>query len=122
MVLKVDIDHTPIELSVVKAIAEDPRLTALVDELFFEFHFWFDGLDFGWGGGAPAVPAAPSVQRRIIGRGHGRGLAARTATDARRLDETRAESDALRLNRTVDDALRLMRKLRERGVRAHFWI
>jgi hypothetical protein len=27
-----------------------------------------------------------------------------------------------RWNHTVDDALLLMRRLRERGVRAHFWI
>lgn len=48
VVLKVDIDNNPIELSIVEAIAASPTLAALVDELFFEFHFEFDGLNFGW--------------------------------------------------------------------------
>ena len=30
-------------------IKDKPELTALVDELYFEYHFWFDDLDFGWG-------------------------------------------------------------------------
>ena len=53
---------------------------ALVDELFFEAHFYFDGINFGWG--------ALGADRR----------------------------------HTVDEALALMRTLRERGIRSHFWI
>ena len=75
--VKLDIDNSAIEHSIIKAILEDPSVTRLVDELFFEYHFEFDDVDFGW------------VE---TGKGH-----------------------------TVDDALALMRRLRERGVRAHFW-
>lgn len=78
VVVKVDIDHGP-EMQVVHALAKVPELTRLVDELFFEYHFDFDGIDFGWG---------------------------------KDIDRTA----------TVDDALALMRKLREQGVRSHFWI
>lgn len=48
VVVKVDIDNGP-ELQVVHALAELPELTALVDELFFEDHYYYDGHDFGWG-------------------------------------------------------------------------
>ena len=82
--LKVDIDGGD-ELGIVRRVAEDPRLYSLVDELFFEYHFYFDGLNFGW-----------------LTHKNGANYA--------------------RWNHTVDDALRLMRRLRERGVRAHFWI
>lgn len=34
---------------VMRALAELPELTRLVDEVFFEDHFYFDGRDFGWG-------------------------------------------------------------------------
>lgn len=79
VVLKLDIDHSPTELSIMHAIAADSRLLALVDELWFEYHFRFDhGVEFGW-------------------------------------KETH-------FNHTVDEALRLMHKLRSRGVRAHFWV
>ena len=47
--VKVDIDTMGVELTIVEALAERPELAALVDELFFEYHFHFDGLDFGWG-------------------------------------------------------------------------
>jgi hypothetical protein len=79
VVVKVDIDNGP-ELQVVHAIAKVPELSALVDELFFEAHFYFDGINFGWG--------ALGADRR----------------------------------HTVDEALALMRTLRERGIRSHFWI
>ena len=75
--LKVDIDNSPIELSIVERIADDPSLAILVDELFFEYHFKFDNLNFGWGKKIP---------------------------------------------HSVDDALKLMTKLRRRGIRAHFWV
>ena len=79
VVVKVDIDHGP-EMQVVHALAKVPELAVLVDELFFEAHFYFDGIEFGWG-----------------------------------------DLGADRRN-TVDDALALMRRLRERGIRSHFWI
>ena len=81
--LKVDIEgqNGAPELDIVRAIADTPALARLVDELFFEYHFWFDGVDFGWG-----------VMEK----------------------ESKAG--------TVDDALRLMHALRERGVRSHFWV
>lgn len=47
VVLKIDIDGGP-ELQIVEAIANRPELAAVVDELLFEYHFWFDGLHFGW--------------------------------------------------------------------------
>lgn len=72
------------ELEIVRAIAELPELTRLVDEIFFEYHFWFDGLGFGWG--------------------------------------VKDKADKLAKMGTVDDALKLMRSLREKGVRSHFWI
>ena len=46
--VKVDIDTPAAELAIVQALAEDPQLASLVDELYFEYHFYFDGLDFGW--------------------------------------------------------------------------
>eukprot|EP00908_Phaeocystis_cordata_P024093 Transcript_6568.p2 GENE.Transcript_6568~~Transcript_6568.p2 ORF type:complete len:407 (-),score=126.45 Transcript_6568:1540-2760(-) len=56
--VKVDIDYVPVEHKIVNDIKDKPELTALVDELYFEYHFWFDDLDFGWGsqtGGANYV-------------------------------------------------------------------
>ena len=79
VVVKLDIDHSPTELSIITAIASDRSLLDLVDEVFFEYHFVFDkGVEFGWRNS--------------------------------------------HYNHTVDDALRLMQKLRSLGVRAHFWI
>ncbi len=70
---------SPHRLSIVRTIANDDGLIALVDELFFEYHFVFDdGIEFGW-------------KKTHYGQ-------------------------------TVDEALALMRLLRARGVRAHFWI
>ena len=46
--VKVDIDYVPVEKAIVTGIARRPELTRLVDELFFEYHFNFDELDFGW--------------------------------------------------------------------------
>jgi len=77
VVVKVDIDGGP-ELNILEAIAARPELAELVDEIFFEYHFDFDGNFFGW---------APEIE-------HG----------------------------TVDDAIKLMSRLRERGIRSHFWI
>jgi len=86
VVLKVDIDGDP-ELELVSRVADDEGgIAALVDELYFEYHYYFDGLNFGW----------------LTHRG-GRNYAKWG-------------------NRTVDQALALMQRLRYRGVRAHFWV
>ena len=75
--VKIDIDTPSAELMIVEAIAEKPEIAALIDELFFEYHYYFDGINFGWG------------------------------------DNVMCD---------VDSALGLMRRLRELGIRAHFWI
>ena len=87
------------ELTIAEAIAERPDIAArraesdapvprrasrpgraqaaLIDELYFEYHFWLDGMeDLGW-----------------------------QAVDG-----------------DVDTAMGLMHRLRELGIRAHFWI
>ena len=76
VVVKVDIDTPAAELTIMEAIADRPEIAALVDEIFFEYHFYFDGRYIGW---------EP-------------------------------------VHNDVDDALRLMLRLRQAGVRAHFWI
>ena len=75
--VKVDIDTPNVELTIMEAIAERPKIAALIDELYYEYHYYIDGMNFGWG-------------RKVSG--------------------------------DVDTALGLMRRLRELGVRAHFWI
>ena len=91
VVLKVDVDGGP-ELAIVEAIASRPELAALVDEIFFEYHFWFDGL------------VGPGWRIRRPGtRGRHRLFEIET-------------------NATVDDALELMHRLRVLGIRSHFWI
>ena len=79
--VKIDIDHTETELSIVHAIANSASLSSLIDELFFEYHFTFDAYT--------VIAHAWNVH------------------DPRH---------------TVDHALRLLHKLRLRGIRAHFWI
>jgi len=79
--VKLDIDTPAIEQTIIATITQRPDLAALIDELFFEYHFHFDGLNFGWGAVKKAVPK-PSV----------------------------------------DAALATMHRLRELGIRAHFWI
>ena len=48
VVVKLDIDTPAIEQTIIAVLSQRPDLAALVDELFFEYHFDFDGLDFGW--------------------------------------------------------------------------
>ena len=80
------------ELEIVEAIAARDDLASLVDEIFFEYHFDFGGL------------AGPGwLIRRPGSRGRRRRFEIET-------------------NATVDDALALMRRLRERGIRSHFWV
>ena len=78
VVVKLDIDTPAIEQTIIATITQRPDLAALIDELFFEYHFHFDGLNFGWG----SLPESISV----------------------------------------DAALATMHRLRELGIRAHFWI
>lgn len=61
------------------------RPPAAPQQLYFEYHFYFDGLNFGW-----------------LTHKQGRNYQ--------------------KWNHTVDDALSLMRRLRQRGIRAHFWV
>ena len=49
VVVKLDIDTPAIEQTIIAVLAQRPDLAALIDELFFEYHFDFDGFDFGWG-------------------------------------------------------------------------
>jgi FkbM family methyltransferase len=77
--VKLDIDTPAIEQTIIGTLTQRPDLAALIDELFFEYHFHFDAnIDFGWGD----VPESISV----------------------------------------DAALATMHRLRELGIRAHFWI
>lgn len=75
--VKLDIDTPAIEQTIIGALTQRPDLASLIDELFFEYHFYFDGLSFGWGSN---------------------------------------------VNGDVDTALATMHRLRELGIRAHFWI
>ena len=57
VVMKVDVDNAPVERSVVDAVAMDPTVAGLVDELFFEHHFFYEpGLSI-WG--PPMTPGRP---------------------------------------------------------------
>lgn len=46
VVIKLDIDLTETEIKILNVLEENAHL---VDELFFEYHYYFDGLNFGWG-------------------------------------------------------------------------
>jgi len=48
VIVKLDIDTPEAELTIAQAIARRPDLAALIDEMFFEYHFDFDGMHFGW--------------------------------------------------------------------------
>ena len=48
VVVKLDVDGGP-ERQIATELAEIPDLGALVDDFFFEWHYHFDGRDFGWG-------------------------------------------------------------------------
>jgi hypothetical protein len=78
VVVKLDIDTVLVEMQIIQVIEVYAHL---VDELFFEYHFYYDSHDFGWG----ALGGSKSKH-----------------------------------NATA--AINLMLRLRQRGVRAHFWI
>ena len=51
VVLKLDIEGqtgSP-EVAIAEVLAARPDLLRLVDEFYFEYHFYFDGKNFGWG-------------------------------------------------------------------------
>ena len=51
VVVKLDIEGqagSP-EVAIAEVIAAQPELVRLIDEFYFEYHYWFDGLNFGWG-------------------------------------------------------------------------
>ncbi len=53
LVLKIDIDNDPVELSIVQSFIDDPTITNLIDEFFFEHHVNKNPVEhYGWGGAA----------------------------------------------------------------------
>jgi hypothetical protein len=46
VVIKLDIDHTQLELAIIHTILNVPEIRELVDEVYFEYHFW---LEFNFG-------------------------------------------------------------------------
>jgi hypothetical protein len=40
VVIKLDIDHTALELDIIFSILNIPAIRELVDEVYFEYHFW----------------------------------------------------------------------------------
>ena len=50
LVLKIDIDNDPIELSIINSFINDPAVTNLIDEFFFEHHVSHNPVEhMGWG-------------------------------------------------------------------------
>lgn len=96
VVVKIDIDgNAELERRIAQAIAHTPELASLVDELFFEYHVHWDGGHNPWHHPPPWAPGAQS---------HNQSLPYYFEPDS------------------IDDALKLMRELREAGVRSHFWV
>ena len=88
-VVKVDFDSPTLEAALVEQMLA-PEISALVDELYFEYHFHF---------GADARGPWGETQNK-----------------------NKSSTDPPYLPDDVDDALGLMRRLREAGIRSHFWI
>lgn len=63
--IKLDIDNTEEEMKILDVIK---KRHSLVDELFFEYHYFFDGLDFGWGENShlKSFHNATSAVRRMV--------------------------------------------------------
>lgn len=59
VVMKVDVDNAAVEQSVVQTIATDPTVAALIDELFFEHHFFYEPGHTIWG--KPMRPDLPET-------------------------------------------------------------
>lgn len=95
VVLKLDVDMFSLERELVREILTNERGTNasfLIDELFFEYHFW-------------TSETSPDNGGRRLHRYWG--------------DEKRRGTV---VGGTVDDALGIMQGLRVKGVRTHFWI
>jgi len=63
-------------VAIAEAIADRPELTRLVDEFYFEYHFWFDNINFAWGPikhpnitGGPTVDSALRLMSRLRAAG-----------------------------------------------------
>jgi hypothetical protein len=65
VVVKLDIDTPELEHVIVDALAERPDLAAKVDEFFFEYHYYFDGMSFGWQTWGGDVDTALGVMYRL---------------------------------------------------------
>jgi hypothetical protein len=85
---KLDIDTNAVEIPIALQLASDPELLGLVDEFFFELHFYCPVMSRAGWGSTMSVP--PGYEGR--------------------LELTRV------------GALDYFTKLRERGIRAHFWV
>ncbi len=46
VIIKLDIDNTEVEMQLIQVIIDH---SIFVDELFFEYHYYMDGMNFGWG-------------------------------------------------------------------------
>jgi hypothetical protein len=112
VVLKLDIDTFHVERKIVREIMTNARGTNaswLIDELFFEYHF-----------------ALEERGRHLVRSVRKAGWQKAGPTDVAPLMHWWGGDDAVASGKrggTVEDALALMRTLRERlGIRAHFWI
>ena len=65
VVVKLDVDTPDVEFAIIEAIAERPALANLIDELFFEYHYHFDGISFGWQEVHGDVDSALSLMHRL---------------------------------------------------------
>lgn len=73
VVVKLDIDHLQTETKILKVLNDHAHL---IDELFFEYHYYFDGLDFGWGHVAPMWKHNATSAIRIMTHFRQRGVRA----------------------------------------------
>jgi hypothetical protein len=75
VVVKLDIEGQSggPEVAIAETIAAMPELSHLIDEFYFEYHFYFDGRNFGWGSlpkptadkPGPDVDSALSLMARL---------------------------------------------------------
>ena len=66
VVVKVNMNTSASDLTIVEAIAERPEIAALIDELYFEYHFYYDGHNFGWDDGVHGdVDTAMGLMHRL---------------------------------------------------------
>ena len=65
VVVKLDIDTPAAEHVIINILAERPELAAKVDEFFFEYHYYFDGMGFGWHTCGGDVDTAMGLMHRL---------------------------------------------------------